>query len=75
MIEFGFSLKSPVNIPEFKTEFKPYLTYYTSKGDGPEKTNWFKARENCKKMGGDLVSIHSLREMEYVNSIVTFFML
>lgn len=37
-----------------------------------EKTNWFKAREFCQNIGGDLVSMHSKKELDYVTTIVRY---
>ena len=45
--------------------------YYVSSGINEQKTDWFKAREFCQDNGGDLVSIHSYKELQYIATIVS----
>lgn len=45
--------------------------YYVSTAEDDEKLNWFKSREFCQNNGGDLVSIHSSKELEYIVSMVS----
>lgn len=35
-----------------------------------EDKNWFRAREFCQEEGGELVSIHTARDLDYVSQVV-----
>jgi len=37
-----------------------------------EKALWYKVRDFCRSIGGDLLSIHTRQELEYTATIVSF---
>ena len=43
--------------------------YYASTGLGEEKLNWVEARDFCRNAGGDLLSIHTQYDLQYVATL------
>ena len=43
--------------------------YYASTGIGQEKANWYDSREFCRSIGGDLLSIHTIYDLQYTASL------
>lgn len=66
-----FNITDCANNGDYKFSAFNGKCYYVSTGEGNEKLSWFKSRDFCQKQGGDLVSIHTTRELDYISYLVS----
>ena len=62
-------VECPNNVPEYNFTKYRDKCYYASTGVGKEKLNWKDARDFCRNIGGDLLSIHTEYDLQYVTTL------